>query len=304
MIQLKTSAHGKVNLSLDIIGRRDDGYHNIETVFAPVGLYDTVKLTVVPRHPSDYTPLKIDISVSDKSIPADRNNIVHKVASYLLRYETKFAERVSGLMFAIDKQLPVGGGLGGSSTDGAAALWLLREAAKTLGINIHKDILLDAAALSADMTYFASLKFGWQKDPLLFGGGIGDILDPVSDFEGGEDYTRLMGLSCVIITPNFSVDTITAYSRFDDISEKYSELKNDNMSPGFNIFELLLPKEQKSEIEQIKNHLTERHAVLAMMSGSGSSVFGLFKTAVEARAAADLYAGGARFKKVTSLRIS
>lgn len=258
--KITVMARAKLNLYLDIVGRRNDGYHILETVLQSVDLCDIVEVTAAREG--------IAVSCSNPEIPQGDGNICHKAAK-------RFLERVDGnfgVDIHIEKRIPDGAGLGGGSADAAAVLYALNE---LNGLPMRPDELLKLAAeIGADVPF------------CLTGGlavcrGIGEVIEPMSP---------LPERFYVIVKPNFRCPTQAAYKLWDskpvpsknaleafcDAGSRYPEML-------YNVFEEIYGN---PEISAIKAKLIETGALGALLTGSGSAVFGVYKTAQEAASAA------------------
>ncbi|MDD4931932.1 MAG: 4-(cytidine 5'-diphospho)-2-C-methyl-D-erythritol kinase [Methylacidiphilaceae bacterium] len=242
-------APAKINLDLRILGRRADGFHELSTRMAPVSLYD--RLRIAP-HPGQEISFRCD----DPRIPAGEENLACRAAR--LFAETFGLPR--GLEISLEKRLPAGAGLGGGSSDAAATLSALRS---LLGHPASRDALLPlAASLGSDVPFFLARK------PALCR-GRGEIVSP-EPWLGPQH-----GL---LLFPGFSVATSWAYQAYarkplpgdERGTPPWGPVRND-LEPA--VFEKYL------WIAAARNWLQEEAgAQLAMMSGSGSSVFGLWES--------------------------
>lgn len=262
-MSLTVKAYAKINLWLDITGRREDGYHTLNTVMRRVNLYD--EITVEPSG-TDNAVIRCD----DPAVPCDERNIVYK-AWRLFRglYGKPFGAAVD-----IRKHIPLEAGLGGSSTDGAAVLLALNE--------------LAGKPFSEDTLAAASVKLGADVPFCMTGGtavckAIGEEITPIpcADF------------AVVIVKPEFSCSTAEAYRVYDGspIPEKpgfaeYAAAISGSPEAAakglYNVFETLYADERISEI---KRELLNAGASGACMSGSGSAVYGVLGSLDEAKAA-------------------
>src|SRR3989339_441994 len=199
---IKLKANAKINLFLDILNKRKDGYHNLKTVFQEVSLSDEIYIEQIE--------IGIKIVCNDPNIPTDSRNLVYKAADLIKKY----SKIDKGIQIKITKGIPVGAGLGGGSSDAASVLkglnkmWQLKLSKKVL-INIAKKI-------GADVPFFIE---GGRCSAT----GIGDILKPVS-VKKKEWY--------VIVKPCFEISTKYVYSQLtkinknSKITEHYNELEN------------------------------------------------------------------------------
>lgn len=268
--------NAKINLGLHVVSRRKDGYHNLESIFYPIGLKDALEIV-----PSQEETMEVPeftgstgLTADDKSSPrqyrffptgipiegSPETNLVIKALN-LIAAEKKLPEIDIHLL----KKIPSGAGLGGGSSDAAFMLNLLNETFD-LGYS-KKELISRAARLGADCPFFIFNK-------PAFATGIGDKLEPIE--LDVSNYTLLL------VKPDIMVSTKEAYAMITpgkpelplkEIIRRPPEtwrelLKNDFESPVFKKF---------PEICRIKEQLYELGAVYASMSGSGSSVFGLFE---------------------------
>ena len=254
-----TFPNAKINLGLNVVERRSDGYHNIETVFYPVGLSDVLEVV-----PSD-TCMDYSFSSSGIELGGDpEDNLIVK-AYRLLRSDYQFP----AVDISLIKQIPFGAGLGGGSSDAAFMLKGLNE---LFELKITKRKLEKyAAVLGADCPVFI-------KNKPVFAGGIGNVFTPVK--------ISLKGYYLLLVKPDIHVSTPLAYSLVvpeipshslleliqEPVAQWKDTIKNDFEKSVFAAY---------PEIESIKNQLYAMGAVYASMSGSGSSVYGLFKTEPE-----------------------
>lgn len=255
MNEIRLNAYAKVNLTLDILSRRDDGYHSLSSVMQSISLCDEVYVKKADE---------LLIFCDRKDVPCDQRNIAYKLAVKFFEY-TKIK---SGAEIHIKKRIPSQAGLGGGSADGAAALVALNKLYDT---NLSDEVLcLLGAQVGADIPF--CLKGG-----TLLAQGIGEILSPLP---------ALPNCYIVIAKPDFGINTKIAYKAFDEM-----ELTPDCATPEFvkalsgklediapkvnNMFEDCL---KSKEIEAIKLRLLSGGAKGAAMSGSGSAVFGIFES--------------------------
>lgn len=244
----------KINLGLNIIAKRVDNFHSIESVFYPVGWNDVLELLT-----TDNQDFRLDFSGTP--IPGELSkNLIFKAYELI-----KSKHSLPGLHFHLHKILPMGAGLGGGSSDGAYALHLINSVCK-LGLTQQK-LHEYALQLGSDCPFFI------QKKP-QFVSGRGEVMEPIS--------IDLSGWYIQIIMPPVFISTAEAYSWItpqqppksireiitaDPICWK-EELKND--------FEKHALKKHPV-IGEVKEQLYRNGAMYASMSGSGASVYGLFK---------------------------
>ncbi len=259
----------KINLGIEVLGKRPDGYHEIRTLFQSVDFADRLEFQISREK-------GIVLRGDDPAVPWDETNLVFRAASLLM--ET-FPD-APGVEINVFKNVPPGRGLGGGSSNAAITLYALNEL-WGLGLAKH-ELRARAARLGADVPYFL-------EGGLCLGEGRGDILSSLHE---------LPPLSCVLVIPAFPVSTAEIYARVPLTSAR----KDSKMS------EFLARREfgrLENELEQtilslyprlqaIKAFFLEREAVLTLVSGSGSAVFGLFEDRAEAAGAASEWKGEER----------
>jgi len=263
MNSVDLKAHAKVNIGLQVNDRREDGYHNIHTVFQELELHDIVSLR------KQHTGWKI--TINDPKIPTDKSNT--GVQAYLA-IKQQFPQ-IGGVSISLNKKIPSGAGLGGGSSNAAAVLKGLREL-YNLPL-IDNDLMHIAATIGADVPFF--LSGGTQ-----IGDGIGELLTPINKPIDGY---------YLLIIPEIFISTAWAYKALK------KDLKNEIDRPNFahfleknnlskvifdNDFErIVIPTYPK--IGDIKDGLLKTGAKYASLSGSGSTVFGIYDDEAKARKA-------------------
>ena len=253
----------KINLGLNITSKREDGYHNLETIFYPVPLTDALEVKLMhDDFPSDEP---CDLKITGNAVDCDeKNNLVVK-AYTLLAQDFKLPRVHTHLV----KRIPMQAGLGGGSADGAFMIRLLDERFRlNMGI---AEMERYASRLGSDCAFFIT------TEP-SFATGRGEVLEPVNIAE-----QNLQGYYIAIVKPAIAVSTREAFKQIicrqpehccRDIVRQPVEtwktvLTNDFEEPAF---------EQHPELADIKQRLYDLGAVYAQMSGSGSAFFGLFRT--------------------------
>jgi len=245
----------KINLGLRITSRRPDGYHNLETVFYPVPLFDVLEIVSATEERGKFIPSGIDLEGNSG------NNLVLK-AYRLLNDDFELPE----IDIYLRKNIPVGAGLGGGSADAAFMLTLLNEFAslKLDGEKLEKY----AAQLGADCPFFI-------RNKPVFAEGTGDLFTEIN--------LSLKGYFLYLIKPDIFISTKDAFSGIIPKKPETSTKEIIKMPVTqwknvlFNDFEESI-FHRYPEIRQIKEAFYANGAVYASMSGSGSSVFGLFET--------------------------
>ncbi|MGE3402499.1 MAG: 4-(cytidine 5'-diphospho)-2-C-methyl-D-erythritol kinase [Vicinamibacterales bacterium] len=266
-------AHAKINLDLRVLGTRPDGFHELRTVFQAIALHDT--LTCIERD----GPFALECDAA--GVPLDRSNLVWKAAEALWRALRRTGP-VRGAVVRLEKQIPLQAGLGGGSADAAAALVGL---AKLWKVTVRPSQLTDvAAALGADVPFFLA-------GGTALGLGRGDEIYPLAD---------LPRHWIVLLVPGFGVSSKDAFGWYDTEREVYGVSRREPQQvPGpwpsraaqmINDLEAPIARHHP-EIDQMKAALRRAGAVAAAMTGSGSTVFGLFQRKRDAVAAVTRLSG-------------
>lgn len=246
--------HAKINIGLYVVERRQDGYHNLQTVFYPLALSD--RLTITPNGTDTCT-----FRTSGLTIDGDADdNLIMK--TYRLMQQ-QYA--VGGVDIVFEKNIPMGAGLGGGSADAA---FTAKELDRLFGLGLSDDVLRRlVGTLGADCPFFIDGKPAYAE-------GIGDILTPVA--------LSLKGYQIVLVKPDVHVSTAEAYRGIRPAPagcylpeaicrpvEQWKQLVCNDFEAG--VFAA------HPRIAAIKQQLYDSGAVYAAMSGSGSAVFGLFR---------------------------
>jgi len=267
MPSITLAAHAKINLSLSIGKRRDDGFHDVRTILQSIELSDRV-ICELSRGP-------FQIVCSTPGVPADRTNLVWTAAQRLWEEAARQGE-LRGVRITLDKRIPARAGLGGGSTDAAATLVALRRLWK-LPVTDQR-LYAVAATLGSDVPYFL-------VGGTALGLGRGEDVFPLDD---------LPRLWVVLIFPPFGIATADAYRWLDDRREQGATISSSGSLPGtwlgrgVPLSNDLEPPvvERHPVIGKLKNQLMKMGAAMAAMSGSGSTVFGVFTSERAARGAA------------------
>jgi 4-diphosphocytidyl-2-C-methyl-D-erythritol kinase len=265
-MSVRVRCPAKLNLHLEVVGRRPDGYHELRTLFAAVGIWDDVEVFEAAGEPTlDVEPPGI--------VSAGEDNLVLRAAR-LLRAHAR-VER--GGRILLHKRIPVGGGLGGGSSDGAATLVAL-DALWCTGLS-DADLARLAARLGADAPYFLTAGCGW-------GTGRGDEVRPLRD---------LAAHWAVVASGDAPVSTADVYRRHErvgmdarGVAEVYRWVVEGG-APPFEAFRNDLESTVIAGWPEIGTRLRRVRAtapILAQVSGSGGSVYGLFAGESEALRAA------------------
>ena len=269
MNKIELKALGKINLGLDVLGRRENGYHDVRMVMQTLYLYDQITIT------KKETP-GIDLKTNLFYLPVDENNLAYRAAKLLMdEFDVK-----EGVSIYLDKHIPVAAGMAGGSSNAAAVLFGIN---RMFDLGLSQQELMDrGVTLGADVPYCI------MRGTVL-AEGIGEILTPLP---------ALPKCYVLIAKPPISVSTKLVYEKLDsheiedhpDIDGILEGLKEQDIKKIASCMGNVLEKvtvEEYPVIEDIKNVMKEEGALNAMMSGSGPTVFGIFDNKHLARKAAD-----------------
>ena len=259
----------KINIGLRVVRKREDGYHDLETIFYPVmGLHDELEVEAITNNTTQhYTTLHDSIQFLQEGLAVDcpaEDNLIIKCYQ---RMRTKYPQ-IGDVRIRFKKNIPFGAGLGGGSSDAAHMAIALNEIF-ALGLT-REQLAEEVRPLGADCPFFI------YNTP-CYAEGIGDKLTPIS--------LDLSGLRLIMIKPNCGVSTSEAYSgiiRHPEVEGQIKQSLQDRQSFA-DMRPLLVNDFERTvfplhpEIAEIKQRLLDAGAVYAAMSGSGSTVFGLFQ---------------------------
>ena len=273
---LTISANAKINLTLDILGKREDGYHDVELVLQSIALADTLELAKIDS--GIKFEMNTDEVVGAEILPTDDSNLACQAAKVVQDY-CKLKE---GVFIRLNKKIPIAAGLAGGSTDAAA---VIRGMNRLFNLRLTTEEMCNLGA-----------KIGSDVPFCVVGGtclasGRGEVLTRLAD---------LPSLPIVLIKPRGAIPTAWAYKTYDnDRSPEHPDTaaicEAINLSDTeavceliFNVMERVAVKKYPAII-QYKNQMLEAGAVAAMMSGSGPSVFGIAKNRDDAVKIADTF---------------
>lgn len=263
---ISLNAHAKINLSLDVLSRREDGYHNLQMIMQTIQLHDTVNVSEIQTG--------IEIQCQAPYVPNNSSNIAYKAAELLLgSYKIN-----KGVRIVIEKKIPVAAGLAGGSSDAAAVLKGINTLFN-LGIELS-ELMKIGKTIGADVPY------------CLLGGtalaeGIGEKLTPIKPLEN---------IPVVLVKPKIGVSTAWVYKNLNldkisnrpDTKELITAIEEGNITfVAENMSNVLesVTAPRYPIIDKIKKDLTDKGAIGSMMSGSGPTVFGIFENSTTAQAA-------------------
>ncbi len=283
MDSISVEAYAKINIGLDVRGKRDDGYHDVRMVMQTIDVCDTI---VIKKREDGIINVESD---SDR-IPEGSGNLAYKAAEeFRNEFNSEFSDEFEDWEFGVDimihKRIPIEAGLGGGSADAAAVLKAMNILFNT---GLSRDRLMQIGSrVGSDVPFCI---FGWTA----FAGGRGEKITPLLGFPK---------VHVVVVKPlDLGISTPKAFNAIDNedsiyhpdidgLVEALHEAAPLNEIVGFmgNTFENVMIK-QHPVIGEIKESLEENGAVKALMSGSGPSVYGLFKTEDEAKICAGVMA--------------
>ncbi len=264
-IQLK--AMGKINLGLDVIRRRPDGYHEVKMVMQTVNLYDKVRITVNAKP-------GIRVSTNLPFLPVNENNIVYKAAQLLIDAH----DLNQGVTIELEKHIPVAAGMAGGSTDGAAVIFGMN---RLFRLGMSRQQMMEAGLkLGADVPYCIMRGTALSQ-------GIGEILTPLPGMPDCHILIARPGISVStkFVYENLKLDQI---HRHPDIDGVVSAIEAGDLKRMADKIENVLESvtiPAYPVIEDMKALMKKQGALNALMSGSGPTVFGIFEDEQRARTA-------------------
>jgi 4-diphosphocytidyl-2-C-methyl-D-erythritol kinase len=265
--EITVNAPAKINLCLSVLGRRSDGYHEVEMLMQMVSLYDEVRVRLADRG--------ISLTCDDPAVPSGDGNIAWKAAEAMLGRSGKSA----GLHIYIKKNIPVAAGLGGGSSDAAAVLAAANMLLET-GFD-GAELARIGSGIGMDVPFFF-------QGPLALATGRGEIvtrLDPLSNFP------------VLLVNPGFEISTAWVYR---NLNLRLTKKKDCNKIAGLTVRNIAQNLHNDLEtciapeypvIQKIEDSLIAQGALGARMSGSGPTVFGIFEDVQSCGRAAESLSG-------------
>ena len=259
MNSLTAKAYAKINLGLDVLRKREDGYHDLRMIMQTIDLYDVVTLE---KTTSDKILVKTNLSY----LPTDHRNLVYKAAQvFMERFDIP-----AGIKITLEKNIPVAAGLAGGSSDAAAILCLLNEMFQT-GLT-REELMHLGVTLGADVPYCILMGTALSE-------GIGEILTPLK---------RMPDCAILLVKPDISISTkcvytnlkLTSRSRHPDITAMRKAIENGDLKGLTGCMDNILQTvtvPRYPVIKEIKHRMQKLGALTALMSGSGPTVFGIYK---------------------------
>jgi len=258
MNTIKLNAYAKINLGLDVVRKREDGYHEVRMIMQTIGLYDKISITRANN-------TLISLNTNLHYLPTDENNLVYKAAALIIN-ECQIKQ---GVIIKLEKRIPVSAGMAGGSSDAATTLFGMN---RLFDLNLSRDELMRMALrLGADVPYCIMRGTALSE-------GIGEILTPLPHFPA---------CHVLIVKPGINVSTryvyenlrLDAQTRHPDINGIIHQIKQKNLYGATNLFGNVLETVTEKEypiITQIKEKMLLLGAIGSLMSGSGPTVFGIF----------------------------
>ena len=261
---MREKAYAKVNITLDVVGKREDGYHLLNMIMQNIDIYDVITIEKIESG--------IEITCNKPYVPTDERNLAYKAAKL---FKDTF-NITSGVSINIKKNIPVAAGLAGGSTDCAAVLKIMN---KLFQVNADNEKLMELGVkLGADVPYCINGGTALCE-------GIGEILTPLKPFKNH---------IIVLVKPPFGVSTKDVYKNFDlgrvknhpETDKVITYMNEDNLYEVAknmkNLLENVTLKKHKV-ISSIKSEMESLGAIKAMMSGSGPTVFAFFDDMMKAQ---------------------
>ena len=271
MEEYTRKAYAKINLGLDVLRRREDGYHELRMIMQTVGIYDVITFSKTEEDGV------ITLTTNVPKLPCDDKNLMVKAARKM--WETY--DISGGLSMTLEKNIPMAAGLAGGSTDAAC---VIRGINDLYGLNLSdEELCKTGVTIGADVPYCIT-------GGCCLAEGIGEVLTPLPE--------ELTKTAVVVLKPDFDVSTKYVYENLHadtltehpDIDAQIHSIEEADLKECAGLCGNVLERVtvvRYPEIDEIKKDMTEAGAIGAMMSGSGPSVFGLYESADKAKEAAE-----------------
>ena len=257
--QISLRSYAKINTGLHILGKREDGYHEIRTIFQTVNLYDRLDIALTQER-------KIEFTSDNRELDPRHNLVVRAILSL-----SRFKKLYKGYRVHLEKRIPAGAGLGGGSSNAAAAIHGIR---RLLNLNLsHKELFEIGGTLGSDVPFFF-------VGGTALGVGSGAEVYPLED-QPEKDL--------LLVVPGYAISTVDAYARVTlPLTKKIKKSMIPVFCPGYldsldqgnftaNDFEKVAFRDFP-RLKAIKQKLLDRGAFAAGLTGSGSALFGLFNS--------------------------
>ncbi|WP_099469282.1 4-(cytidine 5'-diphospho)-2-C-methyl-D-erythritol kinase [Konateibacter massiliensis] len=279
MDQIKLKALAKINLGLDVVRKREDGYHEVRMIMQTINLYDKISIKKIKEK-------DIKVKTNLYYLPNNENNLVYKAAKLLL--DEFHIEQ--GVSINLEKYIPVAAGMAGGSTDAAATLMGVNKLFK-LGLS-KKQLMERSVVIGADVPYCIMRGTALAE-------GIGEELTPLKPFPKCHILIAKPGISVStkFVYGNLKADEIKVHPDIDGMVQAIEENDlNGVLERMGNVLEDVTITEYPI-IEEIKQFMRDNGALNAMMSGSGPTVFGIFNDYKKARKAYGLLKSNRQIKQ-------
>lgn len=262
MEKLILKAYAKINLALDVLRRREDGYHDVKMIMQNIGIYDVLEFTADPEK----SGREIILTANREDIPTDGRNLIYKAASLMFdEYNLEGSIRIN-----LIKNIPVEAGMAGGSTDCAATLIAVNQ---LFNLGADKKRLMElGVTLGADVPYCVLAQTALSE-------GIGEVLTPVNPLP--DCYILVakppVNVSTKMVYTNLKLDELGSHP---DVDGMIAALKGGDLKTICTYMENVLESvtvKLHPKIEELKNIMKEQGALNAIMSGSGPTVFGIFE---------------------------
>ena len=285
MKQIELKALAKINLGLDVLGRRENGYHDVRMIMQSIELCDYLDIEVNNSG-------RIELTCSNPEIECDKSNLIYKAADKLINkaVDEEIIDKNTGVTISLQKNIPIAAGLAGGSTDAAATLVGLNE---ELGLGYSSSELRGLG-----VTLGADIPFCIEGGTYL-SEGIGEVLSKLKDAPD---------CFIVLVKPDINVSTKFVYDNLilneetvhPDVDAMLDAIETGSIKRVADCLDNLLATVTEKEypiIVDIKNILKENGALNAIMSGSGPTVFGLFDDEEKAKEALSILGSKVEFKQ-------
>ncbi|MCM1161985.1 MAG: 4-(cytidine 5'-diphospho)-2-C-methyl-D-erythritol kinase [Roseburia sp.] len=267
MEEIKRRAYGKINLGLDVLRKRPDGYHDVRMIMQMVSVYDELTFQKIPDK-------EIRIAANKEELPLNEDNLIYKAAKLILER----LNREEGISVTLEKHIPIAAGMAGGSTDAAATLLGINE---LFGGNIPIEELLSMGVkIGADVPYCILQKTALSE-------GIGEVLTPLpappacSLLIGKPD----INVSTKYVYENLQADALKSHPDIDGMRKAIEEQDLEGVTSRMeNVLETVTIQKYPV-IGEIKEAMLKAGAANALMSGSGPTVFGIFASKEQAEKA-------------------
>jgi 4-diphosphocytidyl-2-C-methyl-D-erythritol kinase len=253
---ISAKAYAKINIFLNVTRKREDGYHDIETLFSRVNLYDV--LTIEKSQ-------SFNICVNNQDIPAGRDNIIYKVYTLL---QEESGNKLQGVNVKLIKNIPSGAGLGGGSSNAATFLNLVDKLfSLNLTLKVKHEIL---ARVGSDTCFFL-------YDKPMLGTGRGEIL---------RDAPKLPGFYVLLVKPDISISTKEIYQNLKlELTRKREVFRMPHLLSFYDVLKIMnndlepVAMDRYTVLNNIKREIESSGSLKAMLSGSGATVYGVYNSA-------------------------